>query len=312
MVNLELKFPDGFFDEEVKDGFTVTRERKEIWAVELDLLYKLQNVCRTYNLALYADGGTVLGAVRHKGFIPWDDDIDLSMPRKDYNKLCEIAPRVFDKPYFFQTEFTDPGSGRGHAQLRNSNTTGILNWEKNITLPYNLGMFIDIFPLDNIPDNDQQRIQFYKNLSKLTIAERRYRERFFGFDLSEGWRKDIKHIFNKMMRPFVKSYNNEYASVIEDEKQRYITVNSNQIANLVFVSGNYQRCIWDKDIFERYLEVPFEFLTVKIPAKYDEYLTHTYGDWRTPVRGANTHGSVLFDTNKPYTAYLKEHSTHKR
>ena len=156
MTNLNLKFPEHFFEPEVRDGYEVSCEMKYIWAVELDLLNQLLTVCQKYNIKLYAAGGTMLGAVRHKGMIPWDDDIDMMMFRSDYDRLCEIASEEFKEPYFFQTNETDPGSYRGHAQLRNSKTTGILKHELDQKREINQGIFIDIFPLDNVPDDENE------------------------------------------------------------------------------------------------------------------------------------------------------------
>ena len=130
MVSLNIKLPENFLDEEIRDDYVVSSQMKQVWAVELDLLNKILEVCKKYNIKIIASGGTLLGAVRHKGFIPWDDDIDLMMMRDQYDKLCDVAEKEFTYPYFFQTEYTDPGSMRGHAQLRNSQTTGILNVER--------------------------------------------------------------------------------------------------------------------------------------------------------------------------------------
>ena len=130
MVDLKIDIPAGFLQEEVRCGHNVTTQMKEIWAVELDLLAEFQRVCNKYHLKYYASGGTLLGAVRHNGFIPWDDDLDIEMFREDYNRLCEIGPKEFKKPYVFQNEYTESGSLRGFSKLRNSQTTAMFEHEK--------------------------------------------------------------------------------------------------------------------------------------------------------------------------------------
>ena len=173
MVDLKLKLPEGFLDEETRCGFTVTKKMKEVWAVELDLLAELLRVCNKNNIKIFASGGTMLGAVRHQGFIPWDDDIDMMMFRDDYERLCEIAGSEFQYPYFFQTEYTDPGSLRGHAQLRNSLTTGILESELG-KRKFNQGIFLDIFPLDVVTDNEEDFQKQGKNVEKYKKLTRKY------------------------------------------------------------------------------------------------------------------------------------------
>ena len=122
---MKLQIEDSFYQEEERCGYLVSAHMKKVWAVELDLLYQLDQVCKKYGIKYYASGGTILGAERHKGMIPWDDDIDLMMLRDQYDILCSHADE-FKEPYFLQTFDTDEGYFRGHAQLRNSNTTGVL------------------------------------------------------------------------------------------------------------------------------------------------------------------------------------------
>ena len=156
MIELRLNIDKSFYKEETRDGYTISPEMKKLWAVELDLLNEFMSVCKRNNIRFSADAGTILGAVRHKGMIPWDDDIDVMMLREDYDKLCKIASKEFTYPYFFQTEDTDKGSLRGHAQLRNSATTGILYAEKEYKYKFNQGIFIDIFPIENLSEDTKE------------------------------------------------------------------------------------------------------------------------------------------------------------
>ena len=156
VMEIQLKLPNGYLEPEFREGFFVDAKRKKIWAVELDLLSQFTRVCEKYNLSYYLDGGTLLGAVRHKGFIPWDDDVDVIMPREDYDKLFEVAEIEFKEPYFFQTPLTETNFFRGHAKLRNSSTTGYILDDRKKKI--NNGIWLDIFPLDGVADLALQRI----------------------------------------------------------------------------------------------------------------------------------------------------------
>ena len=116
MVPLKLQIAPSFFLEEERDGYVVSAGMKQIWAVELDLLAEFARVCAENGLKWFVHAGTMLGAVRHQGFIPWDDDIDVVMPREDYDRLCKLAPTAFSHPYFFQCEDTDRYFARTFAR----------------------------------------------------------------------------------------------------------------------------------------------------------------------------------------------------
>ena len=173
MIKLKLDIPKSFLREEERCGHIVTREMKELWAVELDLLSEFKRVCEKYNLYFSADSGTLLGAIRHKGFIPWDNDIDIFMLREDYEYLCRIAPKEFKVPYSLVTYKEDCRSSMGFAKLYNLHTTAIENPYINRIQ----GIFIDIFPLDNVPDDiklfEQQKKDVFRlarTLGRLTYC----------------------------------------------------------------------------------------------------------------------------------------------
>lgn len=121
---------------------------KKTQKAELYLLNEFDKVCRQNGLTYFLDSGTALGAIRHGGFIPWDDDIDVGMPRKDYNRFLEIGQQLLPTDIFLQTRQTDKGYWRNAAKLRLKGT--IFPERNDVAYQYN-GIFIDIFPFDNIP-----------------------------------------------------------------------------------------------------------------------------------------------------------------
>lgn len=305
MVDLKITLPEGFLDEEERCGYTVTHKMKEVWAVELDLLAEFQRVCKKYGLAYSGSGGTMLGAVRHKGFIPWDDDIDIDMPRKDYNKLCEIAEKEFRGPYFFQTEFTDRGSMRGHAQLRRSDTTAILTDEKKM-FSFNQGIFIDIFPQDNIPDSPSELDKYIHNVIKYkNISGRMYRFSNFRIALDKkGKYRLFKIILNPVFRLFhFLKMDTFFYRKMEYEAQKYCEEDTKKVACITFMPDK-ERIRYSSEYLKETISVPFEFTTIDISRIYDEILKQMYGDYMKFVVGGNQHGTVFFDTAKSYKNYI--------
>lgn len=307
MVNLNIELPEKFLEEEVRCGYTVTRQRKEVWAIELDLLNEFDRVCKKYNIKYYADGGTVLGAVRHKGFIPWDDDIDLGIDRKNYIKLCEHASD-FKYPYFFQTEDTDFGSFRGHAQLRRSDTTAILKSEEKYKMTFNQGIFIDIFPYDKVPVESMEREKFFKRLQhKRNIFGKAYGV-LMGISSSNCLKKYLKKLVRNIY--LLVDKNNLLLKYIfykyEEEKSRYIDLDVSLYRNIQMTNMDDPKVMDGLYFSEKPIMMDFEFVQIPIPYNYHEYLTIAYGDYSVFRIGESCHGGIYFDTNKSYVEYIKE------
>lgn len=305
MVDLKLKIPEGFLEEEERCGYVVSKQMKEVWAVELDMFVELDRVCRKHNIKYFASGGTMLGAVRHKGFIPWDDDIDVMMLRSEYDKLCAVGPSEFKHPYFFQTEYTDPGSLRGHAQLRNSETTGILESEKTAKFKFNQGIFIDIFPLDNVPDDLNL---FHKQGENALLFKKRYHKwsrwtdcRYI--EASNAPKKIIKRCIYKLLRSIAhKVVNNNYRK-FEDACKLYNNHKTSFIGPIgVFDFG--EKHIKYREDYEESQYVDFEFVKMPIPVRYDHALRTYFGDYMVMQKAPSNHGGIFFDTDKSYKEYL--------
>ncbi len=317
MVKLKLELPEHFLEEETREGYTVSAEMKEVWAVELDLLMEFMRVCDRHGIKYYADAGTILGAVRHKGYIPWDDDIDVMMMRDQYERLEEIGPKEFKHPYFFQTQWTDPGTLRGHAQLRNSLTTGIRKSEEPYRFRFNQGIFLDIFPIDGVPDDNMLfEVQLEKAEILLAKAKEsaRYGDRYVE-DSSSALRGAAKGIVHGLLTGPAKFLDKSSAFYREYEKtvSEYSSQPTERVAKFFEVprsEKNRKRRVWKRSYFDTTEYLPFEMLTIPVPGGYLGILEQFYGDWKTPVRGNATHGGMIFDASRSYLEYFSSKDNH--
>lgn len=309
MVKLNLKIPNNFYNEETRNNYLVSTNMKKVWSVELDLLDQLDKICKKNNLTYYADSGTLLGAVRHHGFIPWDDDMDFVMFREDFEKLCDLSSE-FKTPYFLQTEETDPGSLRCHAQLRNSDTTGILKSEINMRYPFNQGIFIDIFPLDSVPENKDKRLRFMKELYHLKKKARWYydynhnivkKEKITNFHsfLKQTLNPVLKAYFNLLERKYGDT--NPYYVKFIKKAIKYDNDKTRFVNDIVLGPVNY---VLYREDFSSITYLPFEMIKVPVPKNYNRILQEQYGNWHVMVKGKNAHGGCLFDTEKSYKEYI--------
>lgn len=309
-------FPETYYNEETRP-FVVDRQRKRFWIALLDLLAEFDRVCRAHNIEYSIDAGTMLGKVRHNGFIPWDDDIDVIIMRSEYEKLLKVADKEFKEPYFFQTMQSDPEAVRGHPQLRNSSMTAIMKDElkngKAIYNSFNQGLFLDVFVLDGIPDDSDERTAYFSELTFLKgmmiRARNARRDRIiFGMSPRRVYHF-IQTVWNKLLMLVIKfavgvdplAY---YSEKFDRACKRYANRETYEVSHISFLTRPPANRIMAREKIKGIEDVEFEGLIVKMLRNTDYYLENHYGDWRRYVIGATMHSGVFFDLDNPYTKYF--------
>lgn len=287
--------PASFFNEECICDYIVTKERKKIWAIGIDLLFQLDRVCRKHGLHYTLAFGSLLGVVRHNGFIPWDDDIDVFMPRSDYDKLRKLKYE-FDAPYFLQFPGDDNDYAFSFAKLRNSNTTG-LSWAFRFA-SFNQGLFVDIFPLDNYCDIDIEA-----NIEKIRtcVAESSAFMRRSNPCPDENDRIKLQR-FPKA-RP-IETLIRETDSLL----RQFNNMETDYYIAWSILTYQYKHIIYKKGLIDNWIETNFYGRSIYIPCNYKEILRITYNDYMKlpPLEQRGVwHSNNVFEPDIPYKDYLK-------
>ena len=286
-------------------GYEVSSMMKRLWAMELEMVEKFVSVCEEYGLKYWMMGGTLLGAVRHKGFIPWDNDIDLAMPRKDFNRLLEIGPEVFTKPLFFQTPVTEGAKYYcNYVKIRNENGTAASrdDYETGI----NCGVFIDIFCLDEIPDSGVKRKLYFRQLSEIAKMSRFA----LGKKLKGGLINKAKHFLQKAVYSLMKKPNAaELFKFYQRKAGRFAGAKKECIAHLAF--GYHTNFVWDRKDWDEMVKMPFEYLELSAPKGFDAVLRRQYGNYMQIPEDKTTHDYIDFDPDIPYISYFGDYGRQK-
>ena len=246
-----------------RTALQLTRDQlREIQMVELELMIEVDRICRENDIKYSISYGTLLGAVRHKGFIPWDDDADLVMLREEYNKFCEVVKSKLDTSRFFwQTWDTDPNYRIGYGKLRRLNTSYVRVGQER--MKYVGGICIDIFPFDNISDYKAEKAKFLK---KCLV----YRKIMY----SKAGSMCEKSFFKRLGFKFLSLLN---AEKIKHEFQEYAQqYNSIDTVNAICAFSNGDTCYY-KSMFEELTEIEFEGRMFYAPENYVLFLRTCYG-----------------------------------
>lgn len=275
---------------------------RELQLVELDILKEFIDICKNLNLRYFLAGGSVLGTVRHNGFIPWDDDIDVIMPRKDYETFLEKGQDLMQKKYFLQTYKTDPEYTMGYAKIRNSETTFIEATVQKQNI--NHGVFIDIFPLDGY--NPNRRI-------KNAINKIQYK--LYNIHIDKSYTTNIKRsIKSRIINAFTDIiYGNKNIVQLLEKKEKIATKYNYDESEYVCPFFDPVKAplslVFPKNYFGNGVVKKFEGIDVVIPQNYDAFLKQHYGDYmKLPPEEERQphHYNQIIDLEKSYKYYNKK------
>lgn len=256
--------------------------------------------CKENNLLCYLCGGGAIGTLRHKGFIPWDDDLDFFMPRKDYEKLAQLWPQKADSRYQLSKSNENYLDRNLFITIRDTQTTCIKPYQQDLDIPH--GLALDVLPLDYYPTNELSRKKqviaalVYSLFCAQTIPEKH------GGIMKWGSQVLLALVPSKKLRYKI-------WKKAEAEMTKYTKEESDGITELC--SGPYyMKKKYPISSFENALWLPFEDTKLPIPIGYDAYLKTAFGDYMTPPpveKQVAHHDAVLVDLEKSYTHYKGEY-----
>ncbi|NLZ53422.1 MAG: LicD family protein [Thermoanaerobacteraceae bacterium] len=249
-------------------------ELKKVQKIELEILADVIRVCDENNIEFFVASGTALGAVRHGGFIPWDDDIDIGMTRDNYERFLTIAPSKLKKGLFLQHYTTEPDSPTYFAKVRRDNTRFVEYYTRNIKMHH--GVYIDIFPYDQVPDDHKLRKRLFRKaffIHQLFIAKSVTGTSTPQRSLRGLLGKGLRLILHYILKPIPKKW---LFHMLDKEVKKY---NNYPLASSLSYIVDSPRVIIERKVLFPLKPTKFESLTVKIPNLSEEYLTHHYGDY---------------------------------
>lgn len=269
------------------------RNLGELQKINLEMLLETKRICEKNNIKYFLIGGSLIGAVRHKGFIPWDDDLDIGMLREDYEKFLSVCKNELSNDYFLQNKDTDSNFGFCFTKMLKNNT--LLIEKATVTSMCKKGIFIDIVPFDNVPNNfllkilQALRIDVLKRLILLKT----------NYDISMG-RRGIKRIIFVFFKWLCKFWSKEFLfKKIFTYIKKYNTKESKEV---VYISGayDYLKVCFNKKWVEETIYLDFENEKISCPKGYHNYLKKVYGDYmKFPSKNkrGNKHNIIKLEIN---------------
>lgn len=286
-----MDIPYSFFEDEVRDGFFIPTFIKHGWAAQMLIYEEIKRICDKYHLRIFADCGSLLGAIRHKGFIPWDDDFDTAMLRDDLTVFNEVAEKELQPPFHLVTIHTDENDIEftTYVCTEDLSPDDNENLEKFYGFPVRTG--VDIFPLDYISPDRNFEEQRKSLIFELNWLEERVQDKE-GIIANE---ENIKAIEAKYNTKIDRDGNVRHQLLLIEEMLATVVPpeESEEVVLLPYWVGHGNH-VHNKHWFDETVSVPFEFTTVPVPRGYDNVLKVEYGDYMTIYRNGGKHNYPAF------------------
>lgn len=294
-----VNFEKNFFQGEWRSDFYVQSEMKRVWAAQIEILVEIDRICQENGIEYFADWGTLLGTIRHEGFIPWDDDIDISMKRADYLRFYKIAKEELSKKQLRIMSIYDDDKPRWDQPFMRVSNGSVPGEKKRMQeyhgCPYVVG--IDIFPLDYLP-SDQAERDVLLCLLRQMIALR-------GLIRVDGDKEDIKNLMEEIERNCQMTFDRDgdiliqLLRLIDKCSMLYSCDECDELVDYAFwAQDNGRRVDFNKEWFRDSIRMPFENITIPVPVDYDLVLKATYGDYMKPVKNSAGHNYPFYKEQK--------------
>ena len=295
---MKLLLEQEFFEEEERSGFLVSAEMKRVWAAELKVLEFVINVCEKYGIQYFADYGTLLGAVRHKGFVPWDDDIDIALKRADYMKLMSALKKEIKQPYKVNSCYFSNERRQPFCSIANYSHVPVPSdvIEQFFGCPYVVG--VDVYALDYVPeDKESAELQTAMYTAVYDLAMRLDEIRLSGelehylLEVEEMCNISLKR--DDTLRGQLWRLCDMIAAMFGEEESSILTFFPRR------VQGDFDFG-YPKEWYDSAVLMKFEGMNIAVPHSYHEVLTELYGDYMQPQRDTSSHNYPFFSVQKEY------------